>query len=36
MAAGEYPVSTFYGASSNNYTVANRPSSYPIIKLIIH
>lgn len=36
MAAGDYPDSTFYGASSNNYSAANRPSSNPIDKIIIH
>ncbi len=36
MAAGDYSGSTFYGASSNNYTVANRPSSNPINKIIVH
>jgi N-acetyl-anhydromuramyl-L-alanine amidase AmpD len=36
MASGEYPNSTFYEASSYNYTVANRPSSNPIDKIIVH
>ncbi len=36
MAAGEYPSSTWYGASSNNYTPANRPSSNPINKIVVH
>jgi N-acetyl-anhydromuramyl-L-alanine amidase AmpD len=36
MAAGEYPGSTLYPASSNNYSVANRPASNPINKIIIH
>ncbi len=36
MASGEYPGSTWYGASSNNYTQANRPSSNPVDKIIIH
>jgi N-acetyl-anhydromuramyl-L-alanine amidase AmpD len=34
--AGDYPGSTWYGASSNNYTSANRPSSNPINKIVIH
>jgi N-acetyl-anhydromuramyl-L-alanine amidase AmpD len=36
QATGEYPGSTWYGASSYNYTSANRPSSNPINKIIIH
>jgi DDE superfamily endonuclease len=36
MASGEYPTSTFYGASSSSYTVANRPSSNPLNKIIVH
>ena len=36
MSSGEYPNSTFYEASSYNYTVANRPSSNPIDKIIVH
>lgn len=36
MAAGEYPGSTSYPASSNNYSVASRPASNPINKVIIH
>jgi N-acetyl-anhydromuramyl-L-alanine amidase AmpD len=36
MASGEYPNFTFYEASSYNYTVANRPSSNPIDKIIVH
>ncbi len=36
MAAGEYPYSTWDGASSNNHTPANRPSSNPINKIIVH
>ena len=36
MAAGEYPGSTFYPASSSNYSAASRPASDPINKIIIH
>ncbi len=36
QSAGEYSGSTWYGASSNNYTAAGRPSSNPINKTIIH
>jgi N-acetyl-anhydromuramyl-L-alanine amidase AmpD len=36
MAAGEYPGSTLYPASSSNYLVASRPASNPINKIIIH
>ncbi len=36
MASGEYPGSTWYGASSYNYTAANRPSSNRINKIVIH
>ena len=36
QAAGEYSRSTWYGASSNNYTNANRPGSNRINKIIIH
>ncbi len=35
MAAGEYPGSTLYPASSSNYSVASRPASNPINKIII-
>ncbi len=34
--AGEYPGSTFDGAASGNYYSYNRPSGYPINKIIIH
>jgi N-acetyl-anhydromuramyl-L-alanine amidase AmpD len=34
--AGDYWRSTFYGAHPNNYTVANRPYSNRINKIIIH
>jgi hypothetical protein len=36
VASGDYPGSTFYGANSANYSAANRPSSDPINKIIIH
>jgi N-acetyl-anhydromuramyl-L-alanine amidase AmpD len=36
VAAGEYPGSTFDGAYSGNYSVASRPSSNPINKIIVH
>jgi N-acetyl-anhydromuramyl-L-alanine amidase AmpD len=36
QAAGEYPGSTWYGASSSNYTSANRPSSNPVNKIVVH
>ena len=36
QATGEYSGSTWYGASSSNYTVANRPSSNRIDKIIVH
>ena len=36
MASGEYLDSTWYGASSSNYTQADRPSSNTIDKVIIH
>jgi N-acetyl-anhydromuramyl-L-alanine amidase AmpD len=36
MARGEYYPSNFYGASPNNYTVANRPYSIRIDKIVIH
>jgi hypothetical protein len=36
QATGEYSGSTWYGASSYNYTAANRPSSNRIDKIIIH
>lgn len=36
QAAGDYYGSTWYGASSYNYTPANRPGSNPINKIIIH
>ncbi len=36
MAAGEYPGSTLYPASSSNYSVACRPASNPINKIITH
>jgi hypothetical protein len=34
--AGEYPGSTFDGAHSNGYYPYNRPTGYPINKIIIH
>ena len=36
MAAGEYPGSTLYPASSRGYSAASRPASDPINKIIIH
>ena len=36
MAAGEYPGSTFDGAASGNYYPYDRPSGYPIEKIIVH
>lgn len=36
MAAGDYPGSTLYPASSRNYSVASRPASNPINKIIVH
>ncbi len=36
MATPDYSRSTWYGASSNNYTSANRPSSNAINKIVIH
>ncbi len=36
QAQGDYRRSTFYGANSNNFTRANRPSSNRIDKIIIH
>ncbi len=36
QSAGEYPGSTWYGTSGNNYTAASRPSSNPINKIVIH
>lgn len=35
-ASGEYAVSGFYEAHPNNYTVANRPYSNPINRIVIH
>jgi N-acetyl-anhydromuramyl-L-alanine amidase AmpD len=36
MATGDYPGSTLCPASSRNYSVASRPTSNPINKIIIH
>ena len=36
MATPDYSGSTWYGAYSGNYTSANRPSSNPINKIVIH
>lgn len=36
MASADYPNSTYYPASSNNYSSADRPSSHPIDKIIVH
>jgi len=36
MAKPDYPGATWHGAYSGNYTAANRPSSNPINKIIIH
>jgi N-acetyl-anhydromuramyl-L-alanine amidase AmpD len=36
MATPDYSGSTWYGAYSGNYTVASRPSSNPINKIVVH
>ena len=36
MATGEYPGYTSYPAAPSNYSVANRPASNPINKIIVH
>jgi N-acetyl-anhydromuramyl-L-alanine amidase AmpD len=36
VSSAGYPDSTYYAASSNNYTSADRPSSHPIDKIVIH
>ena len=36
MAAGDSPGSTLYPASSSNYSVASRPASNSINKIIVH
>ncbi len=36
MATDEYPDSTLYPAASSNYSVASRPASNPINKIIVH
>jgi N-acetyl-anhydromuramyl-L-alanine amidase AmpD len=36
MDTGEYSYSTWYGASPDNYTAANRSYSNPINKILIH
>lgn len=36
QATGDYSGSTYYGAYSGNYSAANRPSSNPIRRVIIH
>lgn len=36
MAGADYPNSTYYPASSNNYSAADRPSSHPIDKIVVH
>ena len=35
-ASGEYAASGFYRANPNNYTVANRPYSNPVNRIVIH
>lgn len=36
MSSADYSNSTYYGADGNNYTVADRPGSHEIDKIVVH